>query len=177
MRANPIVSLVFYFVAVGGLDDRYCRCMENAVCCFALKTRITRNLQANYKNKEIRLRESRARTRPNYSLFIFHYSFYSSYRRDSCCSFGVYRKRQNSFLCRYKCTAQFIIHKSRNLRPYHCRSSIVGGSMSSAVRAHSFAICRQYSSLPKFESPLLLPNVNFTPRFFAALMNFASGIL
>ena len=43
---------------------------------------------------------------------IIHYSFYSSYRRDSCCSFSVYHKRRNSFLRRYKCMAQFIIHFS-----------------------------------------------------------------
>ena len=72
--ANPIVALVLYFVSVGGLDDRYCRCMENGVCCFALKARITRKLQVDYKNKKNAPAGVEGANAPQ--LFIIHYSFF-----------------------------------------------------------------------------------------------------
>ena len=73
----------------GYLGEKILPMYEKMACVvvLAFKIRTALNLQASYKNKKIRLRESRARMRPNYSFFIIHYSFSS---RECLCLYKMY---------------------------------------------------------------------------------------
>ena len=83
---------------------------------------IIRNSNENYRNNVQHQWDNRIYTQSGVSYFINKIRLrliinYSSYRRDSCCSFSVYRKRWNLFYSSYrrvgsfgviKCTPKFI---------------------------------------------------------------------